>query len=321
MGLSMVRRIDIFSLSFCISLAGLSLALYGRQSFWSLLAVLVLSPVIMLIYSTLAKRGDADFIDLIKSKLGNGMAVFFGVFCIIAAASSAMLGSKLFCSSVFDDRGYLVLLLLMLAAAAYFALSKPVAKARVATIVCIVAAFFLLLTLLLTLPKISSFKIDIDFDFKLKPFEIIGVCVFDLVGTFALLRKEHKQLPGALGSAAAPAYFCTTALISTMILSKEVLLSAKMPFILVWKTTFIGEFISHFEVYAICAVLAAAVIKSGAFLGMALKALKDKYSPVVYVGAVAAAIGAGFIDNWFFIYTCTAFVFGLLLPIVLLIKK
>ena len=317
----MVRKIDVFSVSFCISCAGLCLALITEQSIWALLLIAVLSAAIMLLYSQVAGKQGFDFINCIRLKCGKAITFLFAVFCIIAASSSAVLGSRLFSSSVFDGKGFIVLLLLTLAVAIYFALSKPVAKARVATMVFIVTAFFLTLTLLLALVKINSFTPDIQLEFKLSGFELLGVCVFDLVATLGLYKKENGMLAGALGGALPPIYFCITAISSTLILSKELLLNSDMPFLLVWKTTFIGEFISHFEVYAICVMLAATVVKSGLFLGLSVHAIGQKYSPIIYVAAVACAAGIGYIENWFFVYTFIALAFGLIVPIFLLIKK
>lgn len=265
--------------AFCVCAGGIAACLLCRTDL-SVSLIIFAFAIIYLLICCLAVRGRGCDSAAVRAVLG--------VYSVVSAGASVMLCASLVTdSSVMDRTFYPLILLLTGLFALCFGFSKRSAVVSVSFIVGVLSMLALLILMFLCVLRTDFGAVSlVKPDTRLSAV-LIAFSVFDTVLVIPLMRGKPAML--FCGGAAAHLYGIGMTLLAVTVLTEDIFNSVNMPWLVLWRSTFITSFLNSFEILGVCAFFILTAVKAGIAVKHALDFFGKKYASVILIFIFAFA--------------------------------
>lgn len=293
--------------AFCVCAGGMSVYILYRVDLLTSLVVLAAAVLYLLYCMFVLSRGGGSY------KRGTAFGALMGLYAVISAAASVTLCASLITdSSVMDKTFYPLILLLTGLFAVSFGLSGKDGAVSVSFIVGAIS--FALLAILIFLCVLrTDFSVP-----EITPPEpkilllLLAFSVFDAVLVLPLMRQTPVMM--LCGGAVAHLYGAGMTMLSISVLTEGIFNSVNMPWLTLWRSTFITSFLNSFEIIGVCAFFILNAVKAGIAVNIAVNMFGRKYTVLITAFVFAAAVLISLFTGLIFAAAAVSAAAGILAP-------
>lgn len=123
------------------------------------------------------------------------------------------------------------------------------------------------------------------------------------------------------GGLAAHLYGAVMTVLAVSVLTNKIFNDSSMPWMTLWRSTFITSFLNSFEILGICAFFILNAVKAGIAVKTALDIFNTKYAVFVLLGIFAVSVLLTLFSGIFYAAAVLSVIFGLLAPAFSLLIK
>ncbi len=300
---------DIFC-SFCVSCAGLCIALLYRVDVLSVFFILTLSIAFSLFCCAIGGRKSSD------KRIKNT----FAIGALVSASTSIAIGCRFVCSFCLDKSFVPICIFLGCVVSLCFAVSSLRGCKSVVSIMSLLCIFFLMAILILCIFESDFSKVVSGISDRriLFPLSVFGV--IDVIYIMPYIRKSNRCM-FVIGSALMPVYVLLTVLFAISTLSERIYYSLDTPIITMWQSCYVASFIDRFETVVLCALFVICILKSGLFLRCVFDVFSKKIHPFTFIVFSLAVIPLIIWSSLIYLYAALSFVCAIIYCVNLLFKK
>ena len=269
--------------AFCVCAGGMSVYIMYRVDLLTSLVTLVFAVLFLTFCTFVLSRCGSPRFDSAAVK------AIAGIYALISAAVSVTLSASLVTDGGMMDKSFYPLLILLTGLfAVCFGMSNRSATVSVSfitAVICAVAMAVLMLLCLLrtdfSVPKISSPQPAL---FLL----LFAFSVCDTVLVLPLIRGKPAMV--FTGGILAHLYAFGMTVTALSVLSESVFKDSNMPWLTLWRSTFITSFLNSFEIIGICAFFILNAVKAGIAANLAFEVFGKRYAVFIMLAVFCISV-------------------------------
>lgn len=300
--------------AFCVCAGGMSVYILYSVNLTTSLVSLVLSILFFAFCGYMLSKGGIDY------RVNKPIGALTGIYAVISASVSITLSTSLIIKSqVMNEKFYPLILLLTGIFAVCFGMTKRDCTVYVSFIMGLAAAVVLAVLIFLCLLRTDFSMPDLG---KIQPNALLLLTAFSVCDIILVL-PLHKGRPSMLlkiGSIT-HIYGAAMTVLSISVLSKEVFYMSDMPWLTLWRSTFISSFLNSFEVMGVCAFFILNAIKAAVGIKAAVDIWGRKYIVFIMLAMFAAAAALWLYSNLISAAAVVSVAAGILLPAASLLAR
>ena len=300
--------------AFCVCAGGLSVCLLYRVSLATSLVTFAAAVLFILYCAFVLSKGGGSYAD------SRALGVPVGLYSVICAAVSVNLSASLITDGgVMDKSFYPLIVLLTGLFAVCYGMSNRDGAVTVSFVTAAIGFGVLLVLMFLCVLRTGFEMLRFDAPDRKLLLLLTAFSVFDVAIVLPLLRG--KPLMMLCGGLAAHLYGAVMTVLAVSVLTNKIFNDSSMPWMTLWRSTFITSFLNSFEILGICAFFILNAVKAGIAVKTALDIFNTKYAVFVLLGIFAVSVLLTLFSGIFYAAAVLSVIFGLLAPAFSLLIK
>ena len=299
--------------AFCVCAGGMSIYILHSVNLLTSLISLGLAVLFFIFCGYILSKVNIDY------RINKPIGALTGIYAVVSSAVSITLSTSLIIeSSVMNKKFYLLILLLTGLFAVCFGMTKRDCTVYVSFIIGLAAALVLWVLMFLcmlrtdfSLPKITSPQ----------PETLLLLTAFSVCDVILVL-PLHKGKPSMLFKIGGITHLYGVAMtfLAISVLTENVFSMSDMPWLTLWRSTFISSFLNSFEVMGVCAFFILNAIKAAIGIKAAVDIWGKKYTVFIMLSMFAAAGMLWLFSGLILAAAAVSVISGVLLPVASLLS-